>query len=73
MRSVRIGLLLVLIPTIGSAYLSSAQRRDDDSSSAPKTLEAPASKSPPAESREDAQSQAPQHAPGEVIGVPMLA
>ena len=37
---------------------------------APKTLEAP--KSIPAE-RDDAQSQAPLHSSGEVIGIPMLA
>ena len=65
----RLGLLLVLIPTIASAALvlmdSAEQARP-----APKPLEAP--KSLPAE-RDDAQSQAPLQSSGEVIGIPMLA
>jgi hypothetical protein len=73
MRSVRIGLLLVLISTIASAYLSSAAPPDAETSPEPKVLETPPSKSTPTESSDDSHSQLPQHAPGEVIGVPMFA
>jgi hypothetical protein len=69
----RLGLLLILIPAITSAAFVVADSVDHARSTpAPKTLEAPESK--PVE-RDDAQSQAPQHSPGEgeVIGVPMLA
>lgn len=67
----RLGLLLALIPAIGSAaYVLSEPAPDARPSPAPKTLEAP--QSIPAE-RDDAQSQAPQPSPGEVIGVPMFA
>jgi hypothetical protein len=65
----RLGLLLILIPAIASAAFVLADSADR-ARPAPKTLEAP--KSTPAE-RDDAQSQAPQHSSGEVIGVPMLA
>jgi hypothetical protein len=73
MRSVRIGLLLVLISTIASAYLSSAAPPDAETSPEPEVLEPPPSKSTPTESSDDSHSQLPQHAPGEVIGVPMFA
>jgi hypothetical protein len=67
----RLGLLLILIPAIASAAFVLADSAEHTRPApAPKTLEAPQSK--PAE-RDDAQSQAPQHSPGEVIGVPMLA
>jgi hypothetical protein len=67
----RFGLLLVLIPAIGSAaYVLSDPAQEASPRPAPKTLEAPQSK--PVE-RDDAQSQTPQHEPGEVIGVPMFA
>lgn len=72
MRSSRVGLLLVLIPTIGSAaflWADSAQR--SDSAPAPQTIEAPSSSSD--ESVEDSHSQAPAHSDGEVIGIPLLA
>jgi hypothetical protein len=67
----RLGLLLILIPAIASAafvFVDSTQH----AAPAPKTIEAPQPK--PTE-RDDAQSQAPQHSPGEgeVIGVPMFA
>jgi hypothetical protein len=69
----RLGLLLALIPAIGSAaYVLSEPTPDARPSPAPKTLEAP--QATPAESSDDAaQSHAPQPSPGEVIGVPMLA
>lgn len=70
----RLGLLLALIPAIGSAaYVLSDPVPDARPSPAPKTLEAP--QATPAESSDDgaAQSQSPQPSPGEVIGVPMLA
>ena len=69
----RLGLLLILIPAIASAAFVVADSVEHARPvPAPKTLEAPAPK--PAE-RDDAQSQAPQHSPGEgeVIGVPMFA
>jgi len=66
----RLGLLLILIPAIASAAFVVADSVEHARPApAPKTLEAPKSKP------DDAQSQAPQHAPGEgeVIGVPMFA
>jgi hypothetical protein len=72
MRSSRVGLLLVLIPTIGSAaflWADSAQRPDP--APAPQTIEAPPSASD--ESADDSHSQAPAHSSGEVIGIPLLA
>jgi hypothetical protein len=69
----RLGLLLILIPAITSAAFVVADSVDRARPApAPKTLEAPQPQ--PAE-RDDAQSQAPQHSPGEgeVIGVPMFA
>ena len=76
----RLGLLLVLIPPIASAaYVLNEWERAAPERPAPKVLEAPrATPREPAETgqpaeRDDAQSQAPQQAPGEVIGVPMLA
>ena len=69
----RLELLLVLIPMLASVALVVADSLEQARSQpAPKTLETPHSKS---EERDDTQSQAPQHAPGEgeVIGVPMLA
>jgi hypothetical protein len=67
----RLGLLLIVIPTIASAAFvltdSLQQARPEP---APKQLEAPHSKQP---KRDDAQSQTPQQSSGEVIGVPMLA
>ena len=67
----RLGLLLILIPAIASAAFVVADSVDHARPGpAPKTLEAPK----PSE-RDDTQSQAPQHSPGEgeVIGVPMFA
>jgi hypothetical protein len=69
----RLGLLLILIPAIASAAFVVADSVDHTRPvPVPKTLEAPKAK--PA-GREDTQSQAPQHSPGEgeVIGVPMFA
>jgi hypothetical protein len=66
----RLGLLLVLIPTIVSAAFVVTESMQDHPVPAPKTLEAP--RTAPAE-RDDVQSQAPQQSSGEVIGVPMLA
>jgi len=69
----RLGLLLILIPAIASAAFVVADSVDHARPTpAPKTHEAPESK--PVE-RDDTQSQAPQHSPGEgeVIGVPMFA
>ena len=69
----RLGLLLILIPAIASAAFVVADSVDHARPTpAPKSLEAPKPK--PAE-REDTQSQAPQHSPGEgeVVGVPMFA
>lgn len=67
----RLGLLLVLIPMIASAaFVLSDSAEHARPAPAPKAP--PATQSKPAE-RDEAHSQAPQHAPGEVIGVPMLA
>ena len=67
----RLGLLLILIPAIASAAFVVADSAEHARAKpAPKTLEAPQAK--PSD-RDDAQSQAPQHSPGEVIGVPMFA
>ena len=69
----RFGLLLILIPMFASAALvlkDSAERAHR--APAPKKLEAPAA-TPKNESSDEAHSQVPQHPPGEVIGVPMLA
>jgi hypothetical protein len=69
----RLGLLLVLIPMIASAAFvmkDSAERAHR--APAPKQLEAPTS-APKNESSDESRSQLPQHPPGEVIGVPMLA
>jgi hypothetical protein len=70
----RLGLLLIVIPTIASAAFMLSDSLDSDRPApAPKTIEAPKSK-PAATERNDAQSQqAPQHPTGEVIGLPMLA
>lgn len=78
----RLGLVLVLIPAIASAaYVWNQSAVEGGAPPAPKALEAPRSPpqrqpsgagAKPAE-RDDAQSQAPQQSPGEVIGVPMLA
>jgi hypothetical protein len=72
MRSTRVGLLLVLIPTIGSAAFLVADWAEHTSPPpAPKTLEI---QQPPTDaSSEDSHSQAPAHSDGEVIGIPMLA
>ena len=72
----RFGLLLVLIPMIASAALvlkdaAEHARPAPAPAPAPKKLEVPAS--PANESSDDSHSQVPQHSPGEVIGVPMLA
>ncbi|HTJ19021.1 MAG TPA: hypothetical protein VL494_19705 [Steroidobacteraceae bacterium] len=65
--------MLILIPMFASAALvlkDSAERAHH--APAPKQLEAPMS-APKNESSDEAHSQVPQHPPGEVIGVPMLA
>ena len=68
----RFGLLLVLIPMIASAALVLKDAAEHARPApAPKKLEVPAS--PANESSDDSHSQVPQHSPGEVIGVPMLA
>ena len=72
----RLGVLLILIPTIASAAFVLKDSAERARAPAPRTLdkslETPRAK--PAE-RDDAQSQAPQHSPGEgeIIGVPMVA
>jgi hypothetical protein len=69
----RLGMLLILIPALASAAFVVADSVDHARPApAPKTLEAP---KPKPAGRDDAQSQAPQHSPGEgeVIGVPMFA
>jgi hypothetical protein len=68
----RLGLLLIVIPTIASAaFVLKDAAEHARPAPAPKSLEAPKPK--PAD-RDDAQSQqAPQHPTGEVIGLPMLA
>lgn len=69
----RFGLLLILIPMFASAALvlkDSAERAHP--APAPKKLEAPVA-TPKNESSDESRSQLPQHPPGEVIGVPMLA
>jgi hypothetical protein len=75
MRSERVGLLLVLICTFGSAgFLLADSASDADSTPAPEKIEAPASTPAPAESSDESHSQVPQQqSPGEVIGIPMLA
>jgi hypothetical protein len=72
MRSTRVGLLLVLIPTICSAaFLVADWAQHTAPVPAPKTLE---TQQPPADaSSDDSQSQVPSKSTGEVIGVPMLA
>lgn len=72
MRSTRVGLLLILIPTISSAaFLFADWAQNSAPAPAPKTLE---TQQPPADaSSEDSHSQAPVHSSGEVIGIPMLA
>ena len=74
MRSTRVGLLLVLIPTIGSAaFLVADWAEQTAPPPAPKTLE---TQQPPADaSSDDSHTQAPsqQDSDGEVIGIPMLA
>jgi hypothetical protein len=74
MRTSRVGLLLVLIPTIGSAaFLIADAAQRNAPPPAPKVIEAPPSS--PDESAGDSQSQAPPQQPsdGEVIGIPLLA
>ena len=75
MRSTRVGLFLILIPTIGSAaFLVADWAQHTAPAPAPKTLET--QQQPPADaSSDDSHSQAPpqQHSTGEVIGIPMLA
>ena len=69
----RFGLLLILIPMFASAALvlkDSAERAQRVP--VPKKIEAPAA-TPKNESSDESHSQVPQHPPGEVIGVPMLA
>jgi hypothetical protein len=68
----RFGLLLVLIPMIASAalVLKDASERAHPAPP-PKKLQSP--ESTPTESSDESRSQVPQHSPGEVIGVPMLA
>ncbi len=69
----RLGLLLVLLPMLASgAFVLTDSAEHARPAPAPEKLEAPAPKPQPAE-RDEAHSQAPQHSPGEVIGVPMLA
>jgi len=69
----RLGLLLILLPMIASAafVLADSSERARPAP-APKKLEAPAA-APKNESSDESRSQLPQHSPGEVIGVPMLA
>jgi hypothetical protein len=72
MRTSQVGLLLVLISTIGSAaFLVTDAASDADAAPAPKKIVAP--RSTPAESSDESHSQVPQQSPGEVIGIPMLA
>jgi len=72
MRSDRVGLLLVLIPTFGSAaFLLADSVSDADAEPAPKKIEAP--QSTPNDASDESHSQVPQPSPGEVIGIPMLA
>jgi hypothetical protein len=71
----RLGLLLILLPMIASAafLLADSSERARPAPS-PKKLETPSPASTPTtESSDDAHSQLPQPAPGEVIGVPMFA
>jgi hypothetical protein len=74
MRSTRVGLLLVLIPTISSAaFLVADWAQHTTPAPAPKTLE---TQQPPADATsDDPHSQTPpqQQSDGEVIGIPMLA
>jgi hypothetical protein len=72
MRSTRVGLFLVLIPTIGSAaFLVADWAQQTAPAPTPKTLE---TKQPPADaSSDDSHSQVPANSTGEVIGIPMLA
>lgn len=69
----RFGLLLVVIPMIASAalVLKDAAEHARPAPTPKQQLEAP--ESTPSESSNESQSQVPQHSPGEVIGVPMLA
>jgi hypothetical protein len=73
MRSERVGLLLVLIPTFGSAaFLLADSAQDAEPVPPPKKIEAPAST--PTKSSDESHSQVPQQqSPGEIIGIPMLA
>jgi hypothetical protein len=69
----RLGLLLVVIPMLASAALVLKDAAEHARPApAPKKIEAPASTTP-TESSDDSHSQVPPRAPGEVIGVPMLA
>ena len=75
MRSTRVGLLLVLLPTIGSAaFLVADWAEHTAPAPVPKTLEI---QQPPADATsDDSHTQAPpaqQPADGEVIGIPLLA
>jgi hypothetical protein len=72
----RLGLLLILLPMISSAAFVLADSSERaHRAPAPKKLETPppVSTTPATESSDDAHSQLPQPAPGEVIGVPMFA
>jgi hypothetical protein len=72
----RLGLLLILLPMIASAAFVLADSSERaHRAPAPKKLETPppVSTTPATESSDDAHSQLPQPAPGEVIGVPMFA
>jgi hypothetical protein len=68
----RLGLLLILIPMIASAaFVIKDASEHARPAPAPKKIEAP--EATPPEAPDEAQSQVPQHSPGEVIGVPMFA
>jgi len=70
----RLGLLLILLPMLASAafVLADASERAHRAP-APKKLEAPPSAPKNESSDESRTQQLPQHPPGEVIGVPMVA
>jgi hypothetical protein len=70
----RIGLLLIVVPVIASAaFVLNAPAGDAGAQPAPKKIEAPSSTTPDDKASDESRSQLPQHSPGEVIGVPMLA
>jgi hypothetical protein len=74
MRSTHVGLLLVLIPTIGSAaFLVADWAEHSPPAPTPKTIEIEQPPADPSTDGSHSQTPAQQPSDGEVIGVPLLA